>query len=248
VKPRVLDLFCGAGGASMGYHRAGFEVVGVDNRPQPRYPFEFHQADALSILRGMTSWPNFNGELWRPGSYQAVHASPPCQAFTALQRAAGRASDHPDLVAPTRDLLAQIGLPYIIENVPGAPLRDPYLFCGASFGLQVVRHRLFELSWPMLVPPCAHVPGGTTTGRYVAFRQSGDVAPGRTVPPRRTEREFRAEMGCEWMTLRETSQAIPPVFTEFIGEQLLHHLYPPGAAVLPTKTAAAPGHHREETR
>jgi DNA (cytosine-5)-methyltransferase 1 len=231
----LLDLYSGAGGAAVGYHRAGFEVVGVDNRPQPRYPFEFHQADALEYLAA-------HGH-----EYAAIHASPPCQAFTALQRAAGRASDHPDLVAPTRDLLAQIGLPYIIENVPGAPLHDPYLFCGASFGLQVVRHRLFELSWPMLVPPCAHVPGGTTTGRYVAFRQSGDVAPGRTVPPRRTEREFRTEMGCEWMTFRETSQAIPPVFTEFIGEQLLHHLYPPGAAVLPTKTAAAPGHHHEET-
>lgn len=223
-KPRLLDLYCGAGGAAVGYHRAGFEVVGVDIKPQPRYPFEFVQADALSILRGMVDYPTFNGEMWRPDYFAAIHASPPCQAFTALQRAAGNASAHADLVTPTREFLAAIGLPYVIENVPGAPLVDPVMLCGAALGLEVVRHRLFESNRFLLVPPCAHVAGGTTTGRYVAFRHSGRVATGRTVPPRRTERDFRQAIGCDWMTLKEMRQAVPPAFTHLIGEQLLTHL------------------------
>lgn len=205
VRPRLLDLFCGAGGASMGYHRAGFDVVGVDIVAQPHYPFEFHQADALDFpLDG----------------FAAIHASPPCQAFSALSRATGHAGRHPNLIPPMRERLQSAGVPWIMENVEGAPLVEAFLLCGAAFGLEVIRHRLFESNHLILAPGCVHTPGGTTTGQYVAFRHSGRVQPGRTVPPRRTEREYRRAMGVEWMTLKEARQAIPPVYTEFIGTQL----------------------------
>src|SRR4051794_5410435 len=147
-RPRLLDLFCGAGGAARGYQRAGFHVVGVDNRPQPRYAGdEFVQADALE-------WDDFDG-------FDAVHASPPCQLWAEGSRWHG--NSHPDLITPLRPLLEQSGLPYIIENVPEAPLRRDVVLCGTQFGLQaegfeVRRHRAFELNWPLgtLVPPCQH--------------------------------------------------------------------------------------------
>src|SRR5574337_20985 len=128
MKPRLLDLFCCAGGCAMGYHRAGFDVVGVDINPQQRYPFEFHQADAMTF--------DLSG-------FDAIHASPPCQAYTVL---GGREdlSHYPDLVDAVRERLQASGKPWIIENVPGAPLRDPITLCGAMFGLRRYRHRLFE--------------------------------------------------------------------------------------------------------
>ena len=142
TRPRLLDLFCGAGGAAMGYHRAGFEVVGVDINPQPRYPFEFHQADALEYpLAG----------------FDAIHASPPCQRFSTMTKRWARSSSHSDLIEPTRSRLRESMLPYVIENVAGAPLVGPIRLCGSSFGLPVRRHRLFEMSSPpLLVPPCQH--------------------------------------------------------------------------------------------
>lgn len=140
-KPRLLDLFCGAGGAAMGYHRAGFEVVGVDLKPQKHYPFEFHQADALEFL----------AEHGR--EFDVIHASPPCQAHTSLKNLHDK--DYPELIEPTRRLLEKTGLPYIIENVVGAPLRNPILLCGSSFGLRVRRHRLFESNWFLIAPPVA---------------------------------------------------------------------------------------------
>ena len=146
MRPRLLDLFCGAGGAAMGYHRAGFDVVGVDIRPQPRYPFEFHQADALEFLLD---------------GFDAIHASPPCQAHTALS-VMWNAREHPNLIPETRRLILEIGLPYVIENVVGArrELDHPVEICGAALGLgtathQLARHRLFECSFPAMVPPCA---------------------------------------------------------------------------------------------
>lgn len=221
MKPRLLDLFCGAGGAARGYQLAGWHVTGVDHRPQPRYAGdEFIEGDALEYAAG--HW-------WR---FDAIHASPPCQAFTAMQRAAGRATDHPDLIPATREVLIATGRPWVIENVPGAPLAGAYLLCGATLGLEVVRHRLFETSFFMWALPCLHVPGGTTTGQYVAFRHSGRVAPGRIVPPRRTEREFRQAIECDWMTLREARQAIPPAMTSYVGEQLLAHVREVSADVL----------------
>ena len=141
-KPRLLDLFCGAGGCSVGYYRAGFEVVGVDIVPQPNYPFEFYQADAL-------------GFDFDPGWFHAVHASPPCQAYSSLR--GFTTTEYPQLIEYVRELLIQTGLPYVIENVVGAPLINPIRLCGSSFGLKVWRHRLFETSFQIpLLPPCSH--------------------------------------------------------------------------------------------
>ena len=149
MKPRLLDLFCGAGGAAMGYRRAGFEVVGVDIEPQPRYPFEFHQWDAMELL----AWHvHHAGRGWPFGSFDAIHASPPCQLFS--EGAPGRKrADHPDLLTPVRECLKAIGLPYVIENVATAPMPTSILLCGATFGLPLIRHRRFEVNPdPGLVP------------------------------------------------------------------------------------------------
>lgn len=146
TRPRLLDLFCCAGGASVGYDRAGFDVTGRDHVTQPDYPFPFQLGDALRA--------DLSG-------YQAVHASPPCKAHTPLRHTA-RAGlfdyPHPDLIGPTRDLLVASGLPYVIENVPGAApvMRDPVCMCGSSFGLPVRRHRLFESNVPLVGRPCRH--------------------------------------------------------------------------------------------
>jgi DNA (cytosine-5)-methyltransferase 1 len=219
-KPRLLDLFCGAGGAAMGYHRAGFEVVGVDIKSQPHYPFEFVQSDAIAFL--YAHGPEF----------AAIHASPPCQPFTrgqALRR--GKASAKPDLVEPTRALLVDTGLPYVIENVPGAPLLNPMVLCGSMFGLQVRRHRLFESS-ALLFPPteCRHREQGRPVGVYhtMGDQVKGiDHTTGRLVLGGRTAdsvEEGGAAMGIDWMTWRELAESIPPAYTEWIGRQLLNVL------------------------
>lgn len=146
----MLDLFCGAGGAAVGYHRAGFDVVGVDVNPQPDYPFQFIQGDALDVLE--------NGEYRMPyregralSDAVAVHASPPCQASCALIKGNQRATagDHVDLIPQTRELLEQTGLPWVIENVQGADVRRDLTLCGEQFGLSVIRHRYFECSFPV---------------------------------------------------------------------------------------------------
>jgi DNA (cytosine-5)-methyltransferase 1 len=155
---RLLDLFCGAGGAAMGYHRAGFDVVGVDHRPQPNYPFEFIETDALTFLR--------EGGPIR-GWFDAIHASPPCQAYSAGARMRnGYAKDHPRLIEPLRELLIQTGLPYVIENVPEAPLRSPMRLCGSQFGLDVRRHRAFESNVLLLSNGCTHDHQGVVVGVY----------------------------------------------------------------------------------
>lgn len=216
MSPLLLDLCCGGGGAAMGYHRAGFDVVGVDINPQPHYPFTFHQADALTFpLDG----------------YDAIHASPPCQAYVALAARDGR---HPRLIEPVRARLRASGLPYVIENVPGAPLENPVQLCGSSFGLGVRRHRLFESNVLVLVPRChrSHTaPIRAYYGRpsliaWQAPQNSGRVARGENLTPlyRGTVDQAVADMGIDWMTWDELREAIPPAYTEYIGAQLLAHL------------------------
>jgi DNA (cytosine-5)-methyltransferase 1 len=202
TRPRLLDLFCGAGGAAVGYHRAGFTVIGIDNRPQPHYPFSFYQGDATD--------GDFIASI---GPFDAIHASPPCQAFSiATQRTR---SNHDDLLTPTRAMLERTGLPWVIENVPGAPMRADLKLCGCMFGLpRLVRERWFEASWRpfQMRPPCHHpAPPITITVKG---------QPNRTG----TALEAIAAMGIDWMTSRERGLAIPPAYTEYIGAQLMEHL------------------------
>lgn len=206
TRPRLLDLFSGAGGAAVGYHRAGFDIVGVDINPQPRYPFEFHQADALTFpLDG----------------YDAIHASPPCPAYSAITP---DRSTHPDLYVATRERLEATGLPWVIENVIGAPYRSGVVLCGSMFGLRVRRHRNFESNVSMLVPSCNHRAQGPVLGVY------GDGGPGKSTRPsggggtKADRRQFGELMGMPWATPREIVQAIPPVYCEYVGAQLLAHL------------------------
>lgn len=208
TRPRLLDLFCGAGGAAMGYHRAGFDVVGVDINPQPRYPFEFHQADALTFpLEG----------------FDVVHASPPCQAYTTMNNRWG--SQSPPLIDLMRDRLADTT--YVLENVAGARrhLLCPLELTGEMFGLGVHRPRLFELGgWWTLVPsrparqdnPTAVY--GANDGRRLFTRRDGTVL-------RVADLETgAAAMGIDWMTWDELREAIPPAYTEYLGTQLLTQL------------------------
>lgn len=225
ARPRLLDLFCGAGGAGMGYHRAGFEVVGIDVKDQPRYPFTFYQDDALTVLERVVSGL---------GMYDAIHASPPCQAYSVLRRA-NPGAEYPDLVAPTRELLERSGLPWVMENVPGAPLATTIVLCGSMFGLgagprQLRRHRLFETNVMMLQPSCRHegeavgVYGGGPTGRYTFENGIRKGLKGRRGGYQGTAAERREAMGIDWMNGTEINQAIPPAYTEFIGTQLLASL------------------------
>lgn len=213
---RLLDLFCGAGGAAMGYHRAGFEVVGVDHEPQPRYPFEFHQADALDYVREF-------GHL-----FDVIHASPPCQAYSGLRRITlarfGHAQEHPDLIAVTRRALRETGRIYVIENVQNSPLVTQIIVCGAALGLpHLARHRHFESNVLLFAPACAHraneytigVYGSRPDGRRVSYRQH------RLCRVANSLEEARREMGIDWMTWDEITQAVPPVYTEWIGRQLI---------------------------
>jgi DNA (cytosine-5)-methyltransferase 1 len=225
TRPRIADLFCKAGGAAMGYYRAGFDVVGVDIEPQPRYPFEFHQADAMTFpLEG----------------FDAVHASPPCQAYSSTKNMPGAKKTHPELVGPVRDLLMQTGRPWIMENVPGAPLAAHIILCGTMFGLidgpwELRRHRLFETSGLyVLTPPCQHNgrrPTLSIAGNFAARetrRALGVYGNGGTNRelhgPKATIAQARRLMGIDWMTTAEICQAIPPAYTEYIGTQLLAHL------------------------
>lgn len=217
MRPRLLDLFCGAGGASMGYHRAGFDVVGVDLDPQPDYPFEFIRADAMTFpLDG----------------FDAVHASPPCQAFSRaalLAERQGGTVSKVDLLTPTRPRLVAAGVPYVIENVAGAPLTADALLCGSMFGLKVRRHRVFESSASLSDPgPCRHKEQGKPVGVYGSMGdtvQGVDTATGRWVvggSVARTVEEAQEAMGIDWMgRWADIKESIPPAYTEWIGHSLM---------------------------
>lgn len=204
-KPRLLDLFCKQGGCSVGYARAGWEVEGVDIAPQPRYPFKFHQADALEFVRE-------HGHR-----FDAIHGSPPCQRYTTGGRVSNRAA-RPDLIGPTREALIATGKPWIIENVPEAPLRADVVLCGSHFGLEVRRHRLFECSLPLplVLPPCDH--SRPIVGVYGHPHGKRGAWPGML--PSTLETWQRA-MGIDWMDAKGLAEAIPPAYTEALGRALL---------------------------
>ena len=208
---RCLDLFCGAGGAGMGYHQAGFEVVGWDIEHHPDYPFEHHVGDALEVL----------ADVDYVRSFDLVHASPPCQAYTNAAKIMRRT--HPDLVGPVRELLVAAGVPYVIENVPGSPLVDPITLCGAMFpGLKTYRHRLFESNLPLSTPPHPeHVAPTTKMGRPP---QDGEFM--HVVGNFSGVNAAREAMGIPWMTRDDLREAIPPAYTEHIGRQVSEHLGP----------------------
>lgn len=215
-KPKLLDLFCCAGGAGTGYAMAGFDVLGLDIKPQPNYPFPFIQTDALNLD------PKFIA------TFDAIHASPPCQSYSDLAKRNGNADAWPRLIEPIRDLLVRSGLPYIIENVEGAPLRNPIMLCGTMFkGLRVLRHRLFEANFPILTPKHGgHPKVHTFDKRKAHYGKTDDMRDFVQVTGggNCTIAAARDAMGIDWMTKNELNEAIPPAYTRFIGKQLLVYL------------------------
>lgn len=205
-RPRLLDLFCCQGGASAGYVAAGFDVVGVDINPQPHYPYPFYQGGALSYLM------NHGHE------FDALHASPPCQAFTLCQRIQG--NEHPDWITPTREAFIETGKPWIIENVEGAPLIDPVMLCGEMFGLRTYRHRLFESNLPLTAPDHPeHARRTTKMGRPVADGENMHIVGNFTGVDL-----ARQIMEMPWASRDGLREAIPPAYTEFLGAQLLEQI------------------------
>lgn len=216
---RLLDLFCCAGGAAVGYDRAGFDVTGVDIEPQPNYPFDFIEADALELNTGFLD------------QFDAIHASPPCQSYSDLAKRNGNGHEWPRLVDPVRELLESTGKLWVIENVEGAPLRNPVVLCGTMFpSLRVIRHRLFETNFPL--PQPHHIPhpehplchtfdkrkahyGKTDEWvDYVSVNGGGNCSIAAA----------RDAMGIGWMTKREINEAIPPAYTEYVGREMLRYL------------------------
>ena len=204
---KILDLFCGQGGAAMGYHRAGWQVTGVDLAPQPRYPFEFVQADALTYLAE-------HGH-----EYDAVHASPPCQGYSALAAVHGNA--HPLLIPETRALLIEAKKPAVIENVAGAPLRKDLRLCGETFGLGVLRHRYFEMvGWSPTQPPHKRHRGRVRGWRHGEYFDGPYVQVHGKGGGKATAAEASTAMGIDWMDYAGLVDAIPPAYTEVIGAQI----------------------------
>ena len=215
-KPRLLDLFCCAGGASVGYSSAGFDVIGVDIQEQPNYPLPFIRADALKLDPAFIA------------SFDAVHASPPCQSYSDLARRNNNAGKWPRLIEPIRNLLLRARVTYVIENVDGAPLKNPVVLCGTMFPkLRVLRHRLFEANFVILTPSHMKHPRVHTFdrrkshfGKTDEWKDFVQVTGGGNC----TLAAARDAMGIQWMTKREINESVPPVYTEFIGRQLLRYL------------------------
>lgn len=211
MKPKLLDLFCGAGGASMGYHRAGFDVIGVDVKRQKRYPFKFIQADARDVLRDHDFTKSFD----------AIHASPPCQMFSNASNLAKGQDNYVskvNMIPLAREGLMMTARPWIIENVPGAPLEKPITLCGSYFKIGVRRHRLFESGeFSIKGVECDHKSQPKIVGVYGKLR---DKIPGGGKTADSIE-EAREAMGIDWMIWTEIVEAIPPVYTEYLGKQLI---------------------------
>ena len=230
ARPILLDFFCCEGGAARGYHDAGFDVIGFDLEPQPRYPFEFRRGDAIETLWEIAA----SGARWDGYRVSAVHASPPCQAHSDLQKQSK--IEYSDLIVPTRRALEVLstlyGIPYVIENVEGAPLRDPVKICGAGIpGLRVIRHRLFESNVELEGVDCPRDADGNIDHPLVFTHDKRKAHYGRldqntsyvqvTGGGNCTVANKRAAMGTPWMSGHGCNEAIPPAYTEFIGRQLM---------------------------
>ena len=216
MKPRLLDLFCCAGGASAGYEATGFDVFGVDVTAQPHYPYPMQIVDALTLS------PSFLA------GFDAIHASPPCQAYSDLAYRNGNGHEWPRLIEPVRELLMATGKPYVIENVEGCPLKDYVVLCGTMFrGLRVIRHRLFEANFPIVVPnhprhPLCH----TLDKRKGHYGQTNEWVDFVSVNGggNCSVASARDAMGIPWMTKKEINEAIPPAYTEHVGNALMEWL------------------------
>jgi len=212
---RLLDLFCGAGGASMGYSMAGFDITGVDIKPQTRYPFEFVQADALEYL------------VAHGKEFDIIHASPPCQAYSRIRKlveACYGKRDYPELIEPTRKMLIETKLPYVIENVPRAPIRPDIKLNGLMFGLRVLRERWFETNWFIncLQPPLPKKPRHKVTNSFNGISGFDHGADYISVCGNNfIVADARIAMGINWMTRNEIKEAIPPAYTKWIGDQII---------------------------
>jgi DNA (cytosine-5)-methyltransferase 1 len=221
VRPRLLDLFCGAGGAAMGYSRAGFDVVGVDINPQPRFPFEFHQADAMTLPLG---------------GYDVIHASPPCQAYSRLRHLPWlKGREYPALLDATRVRLHSSGRPWVIENVEDAPMPYSVVLCGVMFGLPVYRHRRFGASFLMWQPEHekhTHTLAAGRASMATRYRKTSgvtgifvkEISRGSLAGHATGAKETGRLMGIDWMRRDELTQAIPPAYTEWVGRQLMTQL------------------------
>lgn len=214
MRPVILDAYCGAGGAAMGYHRAGFDVVGVDIDPQPNYPFEFHQGDARDFI----------ADNWR--DFAAIHASPPCQASCTLTKGTNKGRTYIDHIPETRRLLAATGLPTVLENVQGANVRRDVTLCGEMFGLAVIRHRYFELGTWSTEPPTHKPHRGRVAGfRHGQWFEGPYFAVYGEGGGKGTVEQWQAAMGIDWTDVRkEIAEAIPPAYTRWVGRRLTGHI------------------------
>lgn len=248
MRPLLLDLFCCQGGASRGYVDAGFDVVGVDIEPQPRYPYPMVVGDALAVLDWLlngsaTTWDydlmsraeglritgtaveTECGKTFSLSDFDAIHASPPCQARTKAQKI--QKNQHPNLIAPTRELILRTGLPYVIENVvpedeetDSDPLIDPAMLCGAMFGIETYRHRLFETNWGLTVPAHPeHVARTTKMGRAPVDGEFMHIVGNFSGVDR-----ARRIMRMPWANRDGLREAIPPAYAEYVGTRLLRQI------------------------